>query len=111
MGNRLLSATLTLLLAGSPPLASPAAAQARLPRRFDADVARALRQFQVPGAAIAVVKDGRGLLAKGYGVRRLGGGEPAPVDAHTLFQIASNTKAFTTACLAMLVDSGVLAWD
>ena len=90
-------------------LCSPAAAQARLPRRFDADVARALRQFQVPGAAIAVVKDGRVLLAKGYGVRRLG--EPAAVDPHTLFQIASNTKAFTTACLAMLVDSGVLAWD
>src|SRR5207249_1294521 len=47
MGNRLPSATLTLLLAGSPLLTSPAAAQARLPRRFDADVARALREFQV----------------------------------------------------------------
>src|SRR2546426_10016387 len=109
MGNRLLSATLTLLPAGSPPLASPAAAQARLPRRFDADVARALREFQVPGAAIAIVKDGRVVLAKGYGVRRLG--DPTPVDAHTLFQIASNTKAFATACLAMLVDSGRIDWD
>lgn len=63
----------------------------------------------MPGAAIAVVKDGKVLLAKGYGVRRLG--ERTPVDVHTLFQIASNTKAFTTACLAMLVDSGRLAWD
>ncbi|PYO62499.1 MAG: serine hydrolase [Gemmatimonadetes bacterium] len=108
MGNRLPSATLTLLLAGSPLLTSPAAAQARLPRRFDADVARALREFQVPGAAIAIVKDGRVVLAKGYGVRRLG--DPTPVDAHTLFQIASNTKAFATACLALLADSGKLAW-
>ena len=84
-------------------------AQARLPKHFDADVRRALGVFQVPGAAIAIVKDGRVVLAKGYGVRRLG--EPAPVDAHTLFQIASNTKAFTTACLALLADSGVLSWD
>jgi CubicO group peptidase (beta-lactamase class C family) len=88
---------------------APVGAQARLPRRFDADVTRALRVFQVPGAAIAVVKDGKVLLAKGYGVQRLG--SRTPMDAHTIFQIASNTKAFTTACLAMLVDSGQLAWD
>lgn len=59
--------------------------------------------------AIAVVKDGQVLFTRGYGVQRLG--DPTPVDAHTLFQIASNTKAFTTACLAMLVDSGRVAWD
>ena len=90
-------------------LAAPAAAQTRLPARFDADVYRALRAFQVPGTAIAVVKDGKVLLAKGYGVQRLG--DPTPIGVHTLFQIASNTKAFTTACLAMLVDSGKLSWD
>ena len=88
---------------------APAGAQGRLPNHFDADVARALRTSQVPGTAIAVVKDGKVLLAKGYGVQRLGA--RTPIDAHTLFQIASNTKAFTTACLAMLVDSGQLAWD
>jgi CubicO group peptidase (beta-lactamase class C family) len=82
---------------------------ARVSRRFDADVARALRTFQVPGAAIAVVKDGKVLFMKGYGVRRWG--EQARVDPHTLFQIASNTKAFTTACLALLADSGTVAWD
>src|SRR2546428_607615 len=109
MGRRVFAAALVLLAVGSPLLDSPAAAQGRLPRRLDADVARALRAFQVPGAAIAIVKDGRVLLAKGYGVRRLG--DPAPVDAHTLFQIASNTKAFTTACLAVLVDSGRIDWD
>ena len=89
--------------------AAPAAAQVGLPRDFDATVMRALGLYQVPGMAIAVVKDGKVLLARGYGVRRMG--DPAPVDANTYFQIASNTKAFTTALLAQLVDSGRLAWD
>src|SRR5436190_16740542 len=109
MGNRLPSATLILLLAGSPLLTSPAAAQARLPRRFDADVARALREFQVPGAAIAIVKDGKVVLAKGYGVRRMG--DPTPVDAQTRFGIASNTKLFTATALALLVEDRKLDWD
>src|SRR5436190_7442485 len=109
MGNRLPSATLILLLAGSPLLTSPAAAQARLPRRFDADVARALREFQVPGVAVAIVKDGRVVLAKGYGVRRLG--DPTPVDAQTQFGIASNTKLFTASALATLVEAGKIEWD
>jgi CubicO group peptidase (beta-lactamase class C family) len=89
--------------------ATPAAAQVGLPKDLDAEVTRALHLFQVPGIAIAVVKDGKVLLARGYGVRRLG--DPSPVDANTYFQIASNTKAFTTALLAQLVDSGKLAWD
>ena len=62
---------------------------------LDAYVERAMREFGVPGMAVAVVKDGQVVLAKGYGVRRAG--EPAPVDADTLFGIASNTKAFTCA--------------
>ena len=89
--------------------AAPLGAQATLPKDWDAEVTRALHLFQVPGLAMAVVKDGTVLLARGYGVRRLGA--PAPVDGHTDFQIASNTKAFTTALLAQLVDSGRLAWD
>ena len=48
-------------------------------------------------------------MAKGYGVRKLG--EPTPVDEFTMFAIGSNTKAFTTAALATLVDAGKLAWD
>src|SRR3954464_1540467 len=99
-----------LLLAGcAPGLCTDAAAQATPPADLDAYVTRALAAFDTPGAAVAVVKDGRVVLAKGYGVRRLG--QRAPVDAHTLFQIASNTKAFTTASLAMLVDEDKLAWD
>ena len=49
------------------------------------------------------------MLAKGYGVRRLG--DPAPVDAHTRFGIASNTKLFTATALALLVEEGKVEWD
>ena len=84
-------------------------AQSAAPADFDAYVARVLKEFQVPGIAVAIVKDGKVVLAKGYGVRKLG--ESAPVDAHTLFGIASNTKAFTSAALAMLVDEGKITWD
>jgi CubicO group peptidase (beta-lactamase class C family) len=70
---------------------------------------RALKEFSVPGIAVAIVKDGRVVLAKGYGVRELG--KPDPVDARTLFAIGSNTKEFTAASLAILVDEGKLHWD
>jgi CubicO group peptidase (beta-lactamase class C family) len=66
-------------------------------------------EFDVPGVAVAVVKDGRVALAKGYGVRRAG--EPALVDADTQFGIASNTKAFTCAALSILAEEGRLSWD
>ncbi len=75
----------------------------------DRVVERARREFDVPGIAVAIVKDGTVVLAKGYGVRKLG--EPAPVTAQSLFRIASNTKAFTTAALAMLVDEHKIRWD
>jgi len=78
-------------------------------RDFDAYVARVQQEFDVPGVAVAIVKDGEVVLARGYGVRELG--KPEPVDAHTLFAIASNTKAFTAAGLAILMDEGKLAWD
>jgi CubicO group peptidase (beta-lactamase class C family) len=76
---------------------------------LDADVERVMQLFDVPGIAIAVVKDGQVLSARGFGVRKLGA--PDKVDAKTLFEVASNSKAFTAAALAMLVDEGKLAWD
>ena len=79
------------------------------PPDMDAYMARVLKEFEVPGIAVAIVRDGKVVLAKGYGVRKIG--EPTPVDEHTLFGIASNTKAFTAAALAILVDEGKLAWD
>jgi len=88
----------TTASAAAPPLAA-----------IDADVERARHEFDIPGVAVAVVKDGRVALAKGYGVKRQGA--PAPVDADTLFAIASNTKAFTAAALGLLVEDGKLGWD
>ncbi len=79
------------------------------PPGIGAAVARVMKSFGVPGLALAIVKDGRVVLAKGYGVRKLG--DPAPVDARTLFGIASNTKVVTATALGLLVDEGRVAWD
>jgi CubicO group peptidase (beta-lactamase class C family) len=84
-------------------------AQSGPPADLDAYVARDMKVFDVPGIAIAIVKDSKVVLAKGYGVRKMG--DPAPVDENTLFGIGSNTKAFTSAALASLVDAGKISWD
>ncbi|MGH8275033.1 MAG: serine hydrolase [Gammaproteobacteria bacterium] len=76
---------------------------------LDAYVRTTMAQWQVPGLAVAIVKDGHVVLARGYGLREVG--KPAKVDADTLFGIASNTKAFTAAALGTLVSSGKLHWD
>ena len=76
---------------------------------LDSVVERTMKEFEVPGMAVLVVKDGRTVVSKGYGVRKLG--ESAPVTPKTLFGVASNTKAFTAAALAMLVEEGKLKWD
>lgn len=68
-----------------------------------------MKEFNVPGVAVGVIQDGKVAAAKGYGVRKLG--DPAAVTEKTLFGIASNTKAFTAAALAMLVDSKKIEWD
>jgi CubicO group peptidase (beta-lactamase class C family) len=68
-----------------------------------------MKTFEVPGMAVAIVKEGKVVVSKGYGVRRLG--EAAAIDADTLFGIGSNTKAFSTAALATLVDEGKISWD
>src|SRR4051812_35852331 len=82
---------------------------ARAAPDIDAVVQRAMAAFEVPGISLAIVKDGKVVVAKGYGVRALG--QPAPVDAKTLFGIASNTKVFTATALGMLVDEGKIRWD
>jgi CubicO group peptidase (beta-lactamase class C family) len=80
-----------------------------LPLDLDSYIERTMKTFEVPGLAVAVVKDGKVLLTKGYGVRDIG--KPDRVNEHTLFGIASNSKAFTAAALAMLMDEGKLKWD
>lgn len=76
---------------------------------FDAYVAKAVKDWRVPGLAIAVVKDDSVVFAKGYGVRTVGTHDP--VDVHTLFANASTTKAFTALAVGLLVDSGAVRFD
>ncbi len=87
---------------------APAQSDARA-AEFDRYVAQALAQWKTTGLAVTVVKDGRVVFAKGYGVRE--SGKPAPVDTSTLFAIASTTKAMTAAAIGMLVDEGKVSWD
>jgi CubicO group peptidase (beta-lactamase class C family) len=94
-----------LALAAAP---RPASAPATL-QGLDAYVQQVMHDWHVPGLSIAIVQDGKVVLARGYGVRQLG--KPGKVDADTLFDIGSNTKAFTVAALGMLVSDGKFAWD
>ncbi|MFZ1371444.1 MAG: serine hydrolase domain-containing protein, partial [Ferruginibacter sp.] len=70
---------------------------------------RSMKAFDVPGIAVGIVKDGKLIHAKGYGVRSLN--TKLPTDENTLFGIASNSKAITCTALGMLVDAGKLKWD
>jgi CubicO group peptidase (beta-lactamase class C family) len=76
---------------------------------FDAWIEASLKRTECPGLAVAIVKDGQLLYAKGYGVRKLG--SPERVDEHTIFAIGSNTKSMTAALIAMLVDEEKMKWD
>ena len=76
---------------------------------LDAFITRTLKEYQVPGAAVAVVRDGKVALVKGYGVRDVT--KPGGVDENTIFQLASNTKTLTAAAVATVVDQGKLDWD
>ena len=92
--------------------ATPAAADRAMPAQLDdfpAYVDAARKTFDVPGIAVAIVKDGKVVLEQGFGVREIG--KPEKVDARTLFAIASNTKAFTAASLQMLAEEGKLKMD
>ncbi len=84
-------------------------AQAITSREIDSLVEITLRTFDVPGIAVAVVKDDKVIHSKGYGVRSLN--TKQKVDSNTLFGIASNSKAFTTAALGILIDEKKLSWD
>ncbi len=77
--------------------------------QIDSLVNLTLKTFDVPGIAVGIVKDGKVIHAKGYGVRSLD--SKLPVDEQTLFGIASNSKAFTGLALGMMVDEGKLTWD
>jgi CubicO group peptidase (beta-lactamase class C family) len=80
-----------------------------LPTDLNAYIDTVLKKFEVPGISLAIVKDGQLIKAGGYGVKRLG--ETTPVTEHTLFSIASNTKAFTAAAIEILVEEHKMKWD
>ena len=94
---------------GSPLLPALGAAPPVDAKAIDAAVRRSLEAWQVPGAAVGIVRDGEVVYLKGHGVREVGGKDAVTPD--TLFPIASCTKAFTTAAMALLVDEGKLGWD
>lgn len=90
-------------------IADPSAAAATALDGFDDFVLSAMKSWNVPGVAIAIVKDGTVVLAKGYGLRNVQAN--LPVTADTIFAIGSSTKAFTTMAMGMLVEEGKLEWD
>jgi CubicO group peptidase (beta-lactamase class C family) len=104
-----ITAWLLVVLVLCPVAASPQATEAGFPPELEDYIEKTMREWQLPGAAVAVVKDGSVLLERGYGVRELG--KPERVDARTMFDIASVTKTFTSAAIASLVDDGTLSLD
>jgi CubicO group peptidase (beta-lactamase class C family) len=76
---------------------------------LDTFVEKAMEEYQVPGVAVAVVKDGEVVYLKGFGVREIG--KDAKVDPDTIFQLASVTKTFTAAAVGTMVDKGKVGFD
>jgi CubicO group peptidase (beta-lactamase class C family) len=124
--SRLRALALALLLAplalpGTRPALAQTTARASAPARtataapkidwaaLDAYVNKAIADWQVPGLALAIVRNDSVIYAKGYGVKTLGKSDP--VTDRTLFAMASTSKAFTAALMGMLVDSGKVKWD
>ena len=88
---------------------APVQAQSVSSEKIDSLVELTMKTFQVPGMAVAVIKDGTITHMKGYGVRSLN--SKVKTNEHTLFGVASNTKAFTAAALGLLVEEGKISWD
>jgi CubicO group peptidase (beta-lactamase class C family) len=107
--TRARTTALALLLVAAAAVPAPAPAQAAELADLEPFIEQAMRDWEIPGLAIAVVRDDSVILARGFGEREIGTGQP--VDEHTLFAIASTTKAMTVATLGMLVDEGIIQWD
>ena len=90
-------------------LAGQIYAQSEQLKDLDAYIEKAMEEWKVPGLAIAIVKDGKVIYNKGFGVREIN--KKDRVDTNTLFAIASNTKAFTAHALGLLVQEGKISWD
>lgn len=78
-------------------------------QQIDSIMGDAMDKFNVTGVAMAIVKDGKIIHSKGYGIKSYA--TKSTVNKHTNFSIASNSKAFTTAALAILVEAGKISWQ
>src|SRR4030042_5872639 len=87
----------------------PASAQVFPLTDIEGYIERGMKDWNVPGLAIGVVRDGQVILEKGYGVREIGKDEP--VDKNTVFAIGSTSKAFTSLAVGLLVQDGRISWD
>ena len=89
--------------------ATETTAQTLSSKQVDSLVELTLKTFNVPGISVGIIKDGKLIHAKGYGIANLETGRK--VDEYTLFGIASNSKSYTAAALGILVDEGKIKWD
>ncbi|MEP5132444.1 serine hydrolase domain-containing protein, partial [Nonlabens ulvanivorans] len=78
-------------------------------KELDTYISKTVKDWGIPGVSVGIVKDGEIVFEKGYGVMEVG--KRKSPDEHTLYAIASNTKAFTAAIIAQLVEEGKLNWD
>jgi len=104
--------TLQLLMFGFIALTAAATVEAQDRANWsslDQYINSSMKDWKVPGASVAIVRDGAVVYMKGFGVRDIRTNQP--VTADTLFDIGSCTKAFTSAAVAMLVDEGKMQWD
>ncbi len=97
------------ILVGATLVALPAMSAMPGEETIHASIARTMQEFGVPGMAVSVVHGGEVVYSRGHGIRETG--KDLSVDDTTLFQIASVSKAFTAAALAILVDEDKLDWD
>jgi CubicO group peptidase (beta-lactamase class C family) len=97
--------------ADDPPMPDPVVQQrlADLPPALETYIAKAMKDFDVPGLSIGIVSSDKLVYSKAFGVRSKTGGQP--VDTRTLFQVGSTTKAFLATTIAMAVDRGTIKWD
>lgn len=96
------------MVRAEPPL-PPEPFNAQMSSQLDAYISDFMRRAKVPGAAVAIVQDGKTVYAKGFGVRELG--KPDPVTPATLMMIGSTGKSMTTMMMASLADEGKITWD
>src|ERR1700683_2110633 len=108
MQYRRLVSLVTITISCALAAAGGLSAQSAPLRGLDQYVTQAMKDWGIPGLAIAIVRNDSVVVARGYGVRDVA--TRAPVDGQTLFEIASTSKAFTATAVGLLVDEGKVEW-